>query len=104
TLEDTVRFGRKVHKFQILSGPDKPKLGEEIPTVQQPGAASRIRQTFWTDSTTNLPVHSEYEKWIQGRWELLVKSDYAYNRPVLAQLFNPEAVRKAAKAFGAHKR
>jgi hypothetical protein len=110
-LADTVWRGRKVHKLQIANGPNKPRDGEEIPTKQQePGKTPplsmtpRTRQTFWVDSETDLPVHSEQEKEIQGRWVVLVKRDYDYNRPAPAPLFDPEAVRKAAEAFAARKR
>jgi len=108
---DTVWRGRKVHKLEISSGPNKPRDGEEIPTQQQepgktppPGSMPRTRQTFWVDSETDLPVHSEQEKEIQGRWVLLLKRDYDYNRPAPVSLFDPEAVRKAAEAFAARRR
>ncbi|MCW3053131.1 MAG: hypothetical protein JWN14_2301 [Chthonomonadales bacterium] len=107
---DTVWQGRKVHKMQIAAGPNKPRDGEEIPTQQEPGktpsfgSMPRTRQTFWVDSETNLPVHSEQEKEIQGRWVVLLKCDYDYNRPTPTQLFDPKAVRKAAEAHAARKR
>jgi hypothetical protein len=107
---DTVWQGRKVHKLQIAAGPNKPRDGEEIPTRQEPGVTPsfssmpRTRETFWVDMETNLPVHSESEKEIQGRWVVILKRDYDYNRPAPARLFDPQAVRKAAEAHAARKR
>jgi hypothetical protein len=107
---DTVWQGRKVHRMQIAAGPNKPRDGEEIPTRQEPGktppfgSIPRTRETFWVDNETNLPVHSESEKEIQGRWVVILKRDYDYNRPAPARLFDPEAVRKAAEAHAARKR
>ncbi|HLK59915.1 MAG TPA: zf-HC2 domain-containing protein [Chthonomonadaceae bacterium] len=106
---DAVWQGRKVHKLQIASGPDKPKAGEEVPTTQEPGrtpppgAAPRMRRTFWIDRETNLPVHAEYEKEIQGRWVVQTRSDYDYNLQTPARLFDPEAIRKDAEAHAARR-
>ena len=67
-LEDTRWRDRSVYKLQIATGPNKPDPGEEVPAVQEPGKTPpisegpRVRETFWVDKYTDLPVYSEYER------------------------------------------
>ena len=106
-LENTRWRDRSVYKLQIATGPNKPDPGEELPAVQEPGKTPpisqgpHVRETFWVDKNTDLPVYSEYEKPIQGRWIVTRRTEYDFDRPVPARLFDPRAVRKEAEAFGA---
>ena len=105
-LEETMWRDKKVYKLQIASGPEKPAVGDAVPEVQQPGATPpisqmpQVRETLWVDNVTDLPVYSESEKYIQQRWVVQSKCEYEYNRPAPAGQFDPEAVRKAAAAYG----
>lgn len=108
-LEKTDYKGQRVYKIQVTSGPEKPSPAELI-SAPEPGSTPpirdmpRIRQTFWVDETTNLPVYSEYEKEIQHKWALLRRTEYEYNRPTPPRLFDPEAIRKAAAAHMASRK
>jgi hypothetical protein len=108
-LGDAQWHGVKVYKLQVASSPVKPAPDEQVPADPEPGAtpplssAPHVRETFWVDKATDLPVYSEFEKQIQLRWTLRRRSEYEYNRPAPPSQFDPEAVRQAAEAFAAAK-
>ena len=107
-LGDARRQNHDVYKLRIASGPIRPSPDEALPATAVPGSTPpigqgpNIRETFWVDKQTDLPLYSEFEKQIQPQhWILLRKDEFEYDRPVPPGLFDPQRVRKELEAFGA---